>query len=308
MNRWMILLFVLSFAALAQTGRPAKGAVPVTPDSVKTAPDSSITGSDSLIKKPDSLKTGFDSLKTAPDSLKAGKQSDSSKTLLGRHGLGGSGTFFIGIVSQFAGLRSTGENAAISGSMLQDPQDKFDDNDISWPISAAYRYRLNAFVKLGSNIAFYRISNSATWRPNVGDTIHTGNYVNAYALNVFQISVTAQFDIDPLVFSADNFQRCYIAVEGEVSPAYFTTERTELHQNIRAMGVGLGGSLYAGVERYLNERVSISGEIGYGVTSFSKFSDNGVVLAGDVRKGGSNDTYSVLVRHLSFRFAAYRWF
>ncbi|MFH0919257.1 MAG: hypothetical protein V1913_02760 [Fibrobacterota bacterium] len=242
------------------------------------------------------------------DSLTQGKSADTSLALKGHHALGATAAFYIGIIPEFVALRSEGENKAIADRMDQNPQDKFDDNEICVPIGVSYRYRLGSNIQFGAGLTFYRVTNSGAWTPKTGDTVYSRKQVNSYALNVLRVSAAARIDIDPLVFTVDNFQRCFFTLEAELLPALFNTERTELGKKLSATGLGYGGSLYAGVERYLNERVSVTGEIGYGLASFSGFDDNGKVLRSDVRKNGSNSAYSIFVRHLSFRFSLFRWF
>jgi hypothetical protein len=242
------------------------------------------------------------------DSLRAGKTEAAGIVLAGKQGIGLTFTFMIPIVRGLELLRSADENSPENTHMLQDATNRFDDNDIAWPLGVAFAWRPNAAVGLRAEAVYFQTSNSNKWTP--GDTTYLSPHVNSYALKALQMSVDVQFNFDPAFLSADNFQRLYVSVGADAAPLVFlSTERTLLNKKIKSRGYGFSATLCAGLERYLTERTSLAGELGYCLGSWGNFNDNGArIRISDVERSGSGDAYSLALRALKLRFSFFRWF
>jgi hypothetical protein len=302
-QRALTISFLLLFAGLCRAQQPA------TPPSAAIAPigkDTSAAKKDTAahaLSKPDTAAA-----KLKNDSLRAGKAEASGIVLSGKRGFGPAFTFMIPIVREFARLRSADENSLENGHMTQDATTRFDDNDIAWPLGIAFAWRPYPAWNLRSEAVYYQSSNSNKWTPN--DTVFITPHVNSFAFKAVQISLDAEFNIDPAFLSVDNFQRLYLALGGDVAPLIFlSTERTLLNKKISSLGYGFSATFSAGVERYLSERTSFAGELGFCLGSWGNFKDNGsLVQFSDMERSGGQSAYSLALRAIKLRFAFFRWF
>jgi len=291
----LLLIPLLSLAATDTLPPLPVVSFPVA-DSTTVVRDSGITSA-----TPDSLKK---------DSLRAGKTEETGIKLAGDRGLGLSFTFMIPIVREFTRLRSRDENALEAQHMTQDATIRFDDNDITWPLGAAFAWRLNHAIGLRAEAVYFQASNRNKWTPNAGDTVVTSAHINSYSFKTIQVSLDVQFNIDSTFLTANGFERLYLALSGEAAPLIlFSTERTALNQKIDSRGYGASATLYAGVERYMSENYSFCGELGYAFGSWGNFSDgNRAIRTSDVEKSGGPAAYRVSLRALKVRLGVFRWF
>jgi len=245
----------------------------------------------------------------ATDSLRQGKKEDGAPSPIGPNALFGTFSFMIPTASELTGLRSQGENAADNAHMNQDAANQFDENDICFPVGVGYRRRLNRFVQPFANLSLFRIKNTNRW--TVRDTAFAKeDHDNEYALVGTLMNCGMQIDISPSVMTVDGFQRLYFAAALDFLPVVsLSTRRTLLHQEVSALGYGYGGSIALGTERYLDEKSSMNGEIGFSVLSIGHFSDNRqVILNRDVRAIGNGDPFTIGMNALWFKFGYCRWF
>lgn len=301
--RFQIPIVLFLFASLF-CAQPAGTQGPVAGE---TAPKDTSSGKKDTLA-PAGLKPDTAAGKSKKDSLRAGKAEATGIVLSGKWGVGPTFTFMIPIVREFTRLRSSIENEPENAHMTQDASTRFDDNDIAWPLGIAFAWRPHPALGLRAEAVYFKSSNSNKWTPR--DSVFSGPHVNSYAFKAVQLSLDAQFNLDPSFLSVDNFQRFYLAAGADAAPFVFlSTERTLLGEKISGRGYGLSATLSAGVEQYLSERSSFTGELGFCVGSWGNFSDNGApVLSSDVERTGKNDAYSLTLRALKLRFAFFRWF
>jgi hypothetical protein len=156
---------------------------------------------------------------------------------------------------------------------------------------------------------FTAISNANAWTPREGDSLYREKHANAYSLKALNVSLEAQFNISRALLTVNNFNRAYLAVLGEAFPfVSLAIERTELGKNIRSRGTGFGAGVCAGIERYLSEKASLTGEMGYFLTSLGRFRDGETVRLSDVFVNGGNGAFSLSLKSIRFRFLLSRWF
>jgi hypothetical protein len=310
MTRLCILVPLFLFFAAPLFPRDTTGTAP--PKDGPAAPDT--TAGDTVL--PDSTAAAADTgqVKAAPDSaaasdsLRAGKKEIVDLRPQGKNGLGVSFTFMIPIVPELGTLRSKAENSFVADHMVQDAEKKFDDNDITWPLGIHYRRALNPVLELRAGAGFLWLENSNAWSVQEGDTVLTKPHVNRYALQVVGTALELQANISRSIAYVEKFNRFFVAVAGEFFPYIgFQTERTELGKNLDARGMGYGLCVYLGIEKYLGRTASVSGCLGYGLSTWGPFTDGSRVRASDVEAGGGGNAYTLSVRSLRFRFTYFRW-
>lgn len=271
------------------------------------------TGSDSL-RAPihhDSLGGKVLTDSTSKDSLHAGKvEKETGIVLVGNRAWGGAFTFLIPMIRELASLRSSNENGFVNIHMVQDAGARFDDNDIAWPVGVVLVRSFGKVLRLRGEVAYLQTSNRNRWVPKENDTVISVPYVNSYSLKVIHTVVGAEFSLDPTLLTADGFDRVYLGASGEFAPLIlFSIERTELNQKFTARGYGVSMYLYAGVEKNLNERYSMGGELGYVMGNWGGFTRNGQkLLFSDVKQSGGNEVYTLGIRALKIRLFVLRWF
>jgi hypothetical protein len=216
----------------------------------------------------------------------------------------------IPIVREFARLRSREENVLEAQHMTQDATVRFDDNDITWPLGAAFAWHLNQAMGLRAEAVYFQASNRNKWTPNAGDTVVTSAHINGYSFKTVQVSLDVQFNIDSAFLTVNGFERLYLALSGEAAPfILFSTERTALNQKINSRGYGASATLYAGVERIISENYSFCGELGYTLGSWGNFTDGDrAIRISDVEKSGGLTGYGISLRALKVRLGVFRWF
>lgn len=243
------------------------------------------------------------------DSLREGIRPDTALTLAGRNCVSALFAFQIPVAPAFEKLRSDLENRAMNQGMDQDAEERFDGNDICFPIGLVYGRTFSPWIQARAGVSYLSIKNSNVWTPRTGDTVHTGRHVNSYALKALALSFEAQFNISRTLMTVDNFNRFYVALCAELYPwVALKTERTEIGRRVDARGFGWGQGIFLGIERFLDERSTLSGELGYTLSTMEGFDDRGRVRDSDMYLDGRDTEFSVYLKSLKFRFTYGRWF
>ncbi|OGJ93416.1 MAG: hypothetical protein A2248_21755 [Candidatus Raymondbacteria bacterium RIFOXYA2_FULL_49_16] len=253
---------------------------------------------------------------TAADSAIAGANAfdttaadSASAVAMARNSMALSFTFMIPSIREFRELRSPAQNKSMA-SFIQDAETKFDNNDICWPLGIQYRRALSAVVTAGAGAAVAWTSNANSWTPRDDDSLHSGAYVNTYALRTVQMNVEALFTVNRALVTVQNFDRLYVGFAGRYYPyAGLRTERTDLGKKIDSRGQGWGGAVFLGIERQVGKASSFAGEAGWSMDVFEGFSGNNRrVTNADLYAGGDSRPFSCTVKSLWFRFFLARSF
>jgi hypothetical protein len=245
----------------------------------------------------------------AGDTLREGVKADTALALAGRNCVLALFTFQIPVARALEKLRSDAENKALDQGMDQDAEERFDGNDICFPVGLVYGRALSPWIQARAGLSFLSIKNSNAWTPRTGDTVHTGRHVNSYALKALSVSLEAQFNISRTLMTVDNFNRFYVALCADLCPwVSLKTERTEIGGRVDARGFGWGRGIFLGAERFLDERSTLSGELGYTLTTMEGFDDKGAIRDSDIYLNGGDAEFSVYLKSLKFRFYYGRWF
>jgi len=247
---------------------------------------------------------------TAKDSLRAGKRDTGDAVQpAGKNGWGISFAFMIPIIDEFQKLRSPEENSTERLGMLEDVEERFDNNEISFPLELFIKRRLNSVVEGRLGAAFFHISNANRWTPRDGDTVFTRPHVNSYKITVAQVSLAVRLNISPKVITVTKFDRFYLGFSGVYYPYLkLQTERTLLNTKIDSRGRGSGVQILIGTERYLNPKTFFRGEILYGISRWKNFTDGDEIKNEDIRVGGDDSPFEITVRQLQFKFSYGWWF
>jgi hypothetical protein len=292
-----ILSVVLLFAGiLPAAGQDSSAVVPLAADSVVSADSGSAVRTDSVPQP-------------GRDSLQAGVKADTGITIIRRNCISPAFSFMIPIIKEFEKLRSEEENRFVIQHWDQDAEDRFDENDICFPAGAVVGRVINRWVQVRAGAFFYSIANANAWTPRPGDTLYKEKTVNVYSLRALHVSVEAQFNISRALLTVNNFNRVYLTVLGEYFPLIILkTERTELGKGINGRGTGFGQGAGVGIERYLSEKTSLTGELGYSLSTLEHFKDGRTVRFSDIFVNGRDEEFFLTLKSLGFRFLFNRWF
>lgn len=244
------------------------------------------------------------------DSLKEGRRDTVDVRPKEKRFFGGHLIFLIPISKTLDKIRSESENIADRTRMDQDAEDRFDENDIAFPVGLDFRFRWLPWLEPAIALSAFHTNNSNGWTPKTADTLATGRHVNAYSITGVHAAIALQLNIPPDILTLNDFHRLYFGFSGDFYPlAYLHTERTLLSGGVRARGYGWGGSVSVGAEKFLDRNASLFGEMGFGMRTLGGFAVDGRKVAErEVLVSGGGDALSIDFRALFFKFGYGRWF
>lgn len=279
-------------------------------DTLLTKTKTDTLSSDSLILKKDTLLN--DSLLTENDALlKKGKKTmEDSISFVKKHSIGGSFRFMIPAVNKFVSLRSSSENSNMT-NLTRDAENKFSDNDITWPIGICWKYAFNDLLETHSDVSFFWINNSCSWTPKQNDTVYTKDtYTNMYDVKAFHFNFGLRTNISPDFIEVNKYNKFFAAGGFSLFPLIlFSTERTEMNKKINSKGFGYGGYVSLGLEKYVNKKTTFTGRINYNISLWHNFIQNKKKIKNsDIFINGNKKDFYIMFKSLNFSFYICRWF